>query len=83
MGKLPPQAERGKCVSAKCGRDILWISVMDPAGQMKPHPVDPTRVRLYQPPDDEIQEEPHWTRGGLGYVSHFKTCPDADRFSKK
>ena len=70
----PLDSEVARCSSPKCGRKILWIQV----DGMRIC-VDPIRVRLFYPLD---RFGSAWTRGELGYVPHFKTCRDPERFSK-
>ncbi len=63
-------AEYGTCSSPKCARKIIWVKGLS-------MPLDPVRVRFYKKPEGDLP----WRAGGLGYISHFKTCPDAGQFS--
>ena len=72
-----------------CGAEIIWIRT--PAG--KAMPCNPERVCYWQNPtgyhrivtpngvvvsaDLDVQRGP---ATGLGYISHFATCPAADHF---
>jgi len=81
---------RGKCRG--CGTEIVWI--MTSSG--KSMPCDPSPVPYWQKskatgkvvtPNGEVlscefQGEPNKATG-LGYVSHFSTCPNAAQFKKK
>ena len=70
-----------------CGREIIWIGKM---------PCEPERIVYQQDnhgeyrvvtPNGEVlrarmPENPQ-TATGVGYISHFATCPQADRFRRK
>ena len=75
-----------------CGRDIAFIKTQ--AG--KSMPVDPDPVYFiaedhgrnkYVMIDGTVHSgrEPHYGDGEsrIGYISHFATCPEADKFHKK
>ena len=62
-------AEYGFCSSPKCKRKIIWVKGLS-------MPLDPVRVRIYRKPTEDLP----WREGDLGYISHFKTCPDVGRF---
>ena len=79
-----------KCKS--CGADIKWITLKNSG---KYHPVDPYLHTLRQGSEGKtviVTEEGRIIRGTLmpfeeganasGYISHFATCPDADRHRK-
>ena len=68
-----------------CGARILWIRT----AKGKAMPCDPDRVRFrpaggpetFVMPDGKVQRGKRGASGGaVGYVSHFATCPRADRF---
>ena len=63
-------ATYGRCRGLKCGRKVIWVEGLS-------FPLDPRRVRMYRKAEGEL----FWREGELGYISHFKTCPDAGRFS--
>ncbi len=80
--KTPKGAEEGTCSASQCGRRILWIKA-----DGKDICVDPVQATIYQPHnaiDEPGNSKPDgkWISEGLGYISHFKTCPAADQFSK-
>lgn len=70
---LPADSQAGRCRSPRCQREILWIKF-----DGKATCVDPVRVRLLMPPDKFSND---WSKGELGYVPHFKTCLDPERFT--
>ena len=70
-----------------CGREIIWINKI---------PCDPEQI-IYRAekkgnlrvvtPNGEVKsailsDNPE-TATGIGYISHFATCPDADRFRRR
>jgi hypothetical protein len=74
-----------------CGADIIWIKT--PGG--KSMPCDPIPVMYWEKakapgkvvtPNGEIKncvfEGDLDKATGVGYISHFSTCPQADRFKK-
>lgn len=75
-----------------CGREIVWIKT--PAGKAMPCDIDPV-VYWENPGGSKILVTPNGstvrceTEGdpqeptGIGYVSHFSTCPAAGNFRKK
>jgi len=82
--------KRGKCRG--CGAEIIWIKTS--AG--KSMPCDPEPVPYWQKPkapgkivtpNGEIlscEFEGNLSNAtGLGYISHFSTCPKAEYFKKK
>ena len=82
--------KRGKCRG--CGADIVWIHT--PGGKSMPCDVDPVlyRARAGAPgkvvtPNGEVLScelnvAPDEATG-IGYVSHFATCPQAEKFRRK
>ena len=80
----------GKCRG--CGAKILWIQTA--AG--KSMPCDPEQVTYWEKPGAagkivtpngeviscEFEGDPAKATG-IGYVSHFSTCPDAGKFRRK
>ena len=75
-----------------CGASILWVRT---AGG-KAMPCDPELLPYWQEPSgrEKIVTQSGevvsaWLEGlpgmetGMGYISHFATCPDRDRFRKK
>ncbi len=77
-----------------CGKPIKWIRT--PGG--KRMPVDPEQVTYWNTPDGkerivtpngevlpcEIPESKDHLRRvtGIGYIPHWATCPQADKFKK-
>ena len=75
-----------------CGQHIYWIKT--PAG--KSMPCDPEQVIYWQKPGGSHKivtpngevlsaelEGPHEKATGIGYISHFATCPKAGQFRRK
>lgn len=75
-----------------CGRPILWIGT--PAG--KSMPCDPQPVAFWQrkggmakivtPNGEVVSADLDGLPGmesGEGYISHFATCPEAERFRSR
>ncbi|MBQ1805791.1 MAG: hypothetical protein II010_07785 [Oscillospiraceae bacterium] len=75
-----------------CGAEIIWIKT--PSGSR--HPCDPEQVtywarpratgRVVTPNGEVITcdfEGDLHKATGMGYVSHFSTCPAADRFRRR
>ena len=76
----------GKCRA--CGARILWLKTT----KGKNMPVDPGVIRFHAAGGPEtfvtvngkVERGARSTTGAeLGYISHFATCPEADRFRKK
>lgn len=79
-----------KCRS--CGAEIIWIKT--PGGKAMPCDAEP--VVYWQQKNGsktivlnngevikgELEGIPG-TETGIGYISHFATCPDAERFRKR
>lgn len=74
MAIQPRDSDVRICKSHKCARQVLWIKV-----EGKKICVDPRRTRLYY--SEPATQDP-WSRGELGYISHFLTCADPEKFSK-
>ena len=74
-----------KCKS--CGAEILWIKMKSG----KAMPVDPEPYRFCkvgEDPDTFVTKEGETVKGipGVimtGYISHFATCPNADRHRRR
>lgn len=78
-----------KCRS--CGAEIIWIKTFSG----KRMPVDAEKIPFYAGEGEELFVTAggavvHGTRAGAedehtytGYISHFATCPDAERFRKR
>jgi hypothetical protein len=69
-----------------CGQNILWFTL----ASGKKHPVDPESVNAKECDDGArlVTEEGEvlTVEAGddfWGHVSHFSTCPDADKWRKK
>ena len=74
-----------------CGQEIIFIKTL----KGKTMPVNPDGVyfvpaggpNTYVMLDGTVQRgrEPHYADKStqIGYISHFATCPDADKFRKK
>ena len=75
-----------------CGAPILWIRT--PAG--KSMPCDPQPIKYWQDPTGRNKivtpngevvsarlEGDEQTATGIGYISHFATCPKRDQFRKR
>ena len=60
------------CRSTVCKRKMLMVTVDGKAVQL-----DARRTHAYTKAEDGT-----WRDGGLVYVSHFITCPDAAKFSR-
>ena len=75
-----------------CGASILWVRT----AAAKSMPCDPVLLPYWQEPagrekivtqSGEVVSA--WLEGlpgmetGMGYISHFATCPERDRFRKK
>ena len=77
MSEAPMGARPGYSACKGCGKEILWAT--DDQGTR--HPLDTV------PPTFQVIETQH--KGVFravrspAYVSHFATCPQASRFSKK
>ena len=83
-------ARRGTCRG--CGAEILWVKTAggksmpcDPG--LTPYWEQPRAAGKVVTPNGEViscvfEGEPAKTTG-LGYVSHFSTCPEADKFRRK
>lgn len=76
----------GKCRA--CGARILWLKTT----KGKNMPVDPGVIRFHVAGGPEtfvtvngkVERGQRATAGNQwGYISHFATCPQADRFRKK
>ena len=76
----------------KCGKEIVWIKT--PGG--KSMPCDPNQVVYYKkkggsqkivtPNGEVVSAELSGSPGtetGVGYISHFATCPAADQFRRR
>lgn len=69
-----------------CGRQILWTRMKTG----KSMPCDPEVIRFsiggseafVTPRGDVLMGSRNQDGGYIGYVSHFATCRDADRFRK-
>lgn len=70
-----------------CGKKILWICKM---------PCDPEQIIYRQDPKGDLRvvtpngevlravlSDNPATATGIGYISHFATCPQADRFRRR
>ena len=81
---------QGKCRG--CGARIVWIQTS--AG--KSMPCDATPVRYWEEPKAAgkvvtpngdvvscVFEGDPQTATGIGYISHFSSCPNAGKFRKK
>ena len=81
---------RGICRG--CGQPIIWIKT--PAG--KSMPCDPGEivywanpkgpVKIVTPNGEVISAETHGNTAqatGIGYISHFVTCPEAGTFRRR
>lgn len=80
----------GKCKG--CGAEIIWI--MSPSGKLIP--CDPEQVTYWQKtkangkivtPNGEVIScefygDPQ-SATGIGYVPHWATCPNADKFRRR
>ena len=82
--------KKGECRG--CGEDIVWITT--PKGKLMP--CNPTPVvywekkgavgKVVTPTGDVLScefEGPPGTATGIGYTSHFSSCPQAGQFRKK
>lgn len=69
---VPEHAEKDICEGPNCRKPIFWIMV-----DGKRIPVNVRRARIY------YERQGVWTPTEPGYVSHFLTCPDAGRFSRR
>ena len=81
---------RGKCRG--CGADIVWIST--PGGKSMPCDAEPVLYReqagapgkIVTPNGQvlscELDVAPE-NATGVGYISHFSTCPQAGQFRRK
>ena len=67
----PPGTKPGVCDG--CGRNIFWITA-----DGKTQIVDRMRANVYVYDEATGQH----TKAGLGFLSHFRTCPMASRFSR-
>jgi len=70
---------RGTCSSPLCNKEIEWVEIEKADGSRGKLPLDARLVKVYGPPDQTGMAPVLAT----GRVSHFLTCPDASRFSKK
>ena len=75
-----------------CGAEIVWIPT--PGG--KSMPCDPEQVVYWQSPTGlhkivtpngqvvsaSLDGDPQ-TATGIGYISHFATCPEAGKFKRR
>ena len=81
----------GKSICRGCGRPIIWIRT----GGKKSMPCDPEPVTYWQTPGgcqkivtrngEVLSAElngPEDKATGVGYISHFATCPKADMFRR-
>lgn len=70
-----------------CGREIIWIKTK--AG--KNMPCDPESIRFKQGGKEKFVESSGWIMSGeradnghySGHISHFATCPEAEKFRRK
>lgn len=80
----------GRCRG--CGQKILWLTLT--SGSY--HPADPERIESdeYEPGDTLIVVDAEGAKverikpgesydGTHGYISHFATCPKANKFRRK
>ena len=79
------------CTCRACGAEIVWIKTLGG----KSMPCDAGQVAYWQKPGGsakivtkngevlsaELEGDPQ-TATGVGYISHFATCPDRDQFRK-
>lgn len=81
----------GKGICRGCGQPIIWIGT----GGGKSMPCDPDQVVYWKTPggshkivtqNGEVYsaelDGPEEKATGIGYISHFATCPKADLFRK-
>lgn len=62
-----------------CGKEILWA--VDADGKRIPLDTKPPVYQFWQvPTKDGVVMRCDWTK--IHAVSHFATCPEANRFSK-
>lgn len=68
---IPAGTHANECRGPNCGKRVYWIA--HPAGGRR-FPVDATGDDQCRPPTDRQE--------GIG-ITHFITCPDADRFRRR
>lgn len=69
--------EKSKCKS--CGADIIWADISG-----KKTPLNFRRVAVYNEKYIPGSNDPEFIKFlDPFYISHFITCPDADKWSKK
>ena len=78
-----------KCKS--CGREIIWIRTFSG----KKMPCDPEKIQFHAGEGRDLfvtsggavvhgtRAEAGEERCHVGYISHFATCPDADKFRRR
>lgn len=82
----------GRGICRGCGQPIIWIRT----GGRKSMPCDPDQVVYWQTPggshkivtpNGEVRiaelDGPEEKATGIGYISHFATCPKADQFRRR
>ena len=82
---MEKQQSWGTCKG--CGQQILWTKTK--AG--KAMPCNPVAVyftpaggpETFVTPDGRVERGFQSQGGQLGYISHFATCPNADRFRRR
>ena len=81
-----------KSICRGCGAEIIWIRTT--AGKSMPCDPEPvsywastTGKQVIITPNGEARtcrlEGPHNDATGIGYISHFATCPKANQFKKR
>lgn len=73
--------EKPKCRG--CGKEIEFVQLRNFKGEIKAHPVE-TAVNYLIMATGEKTEKGQWIfESKRIYVSHFKSCPNADEFRNK